>query len=65
MLIELLWHMVLSRNTANEAEPQVILFAQFQRIFFSREKVFKKEVIEKVVKSIEFGSISHEKSMDQ
>ena len=25
----------------------------------------KKEIIEKVVKSIEFGSISHEESMDQ
>jgi len=37
VLIELLWHTVLSRNTANEAKTQVTLFAQFQPIIFLRK----------------------------
>jgi hypothetical protein len=36
VLIELLWHTVLSRNTANEANTQVTLFARFQPIIFLR-----------------------------
>jgi hypothetical protein len=39
VLIELLWHTVLSRNTANEAKLRSHFFAQFQLIIFLR-KIF-------------------------
>ena len=49
VLIELLWHTVLSRNTANEAKTQVTLFAQFQLIIFLRKNIFEKEISEKLI----------------
>jgi len=48
VLIELLWHTVLSRNTANEAKLRSNFLLNFSSLFFS-ENIFDKEISEKLI----------------